>query len=103
MGFLKAAYETYEETMRRALSKHLGNRARAGRAELIQDCISEALFRLWMMVVKKRTWRDGSLKSWLVVTARNALIDELRKKANHPEYPLPEGAELDHAVERRAA
>lgn len=73
---LAAAYRAYSQLLYSVARNVLGN------AEDAEDCVHDALTRVWRRGFSYRTER-GTLKSYLVVCVRNEAISRLRSDTRH--------------------
>jgi putative glutamine amidotransferase len=93
-----ALLQQQAEPLTRRLTRLLGDR------DLAEDALQEALARAWRSA--PRDLEPARLQAWLHRTARNAAVDELRRRRRRSELPLHDAAAVatgpDDGERRRA-
>lgn len=59
----------------------------------VEECLADVLVQCWRQA-QALARKDGCLKAWLIVTARNKAIDQYRRQRRDVTAPLPEDFEL---------
>lgn len=93
---LEDAFDEFSPEMIRYFAREFGSHS------LSEDAVSQAFSKLVFSLPQYRQMPDEALKAWLYATARNALIDMLRKQKRlsfgDDLSHLPESAPLDAAT-----